>query len=227
MFEELAFRLPFRKYQRMILDQVVFQQKDDKYHLVAPPGSGKTIIGLELIRKFDSPAVVFAPTTTIQSQWKDKVGLFVVDSGSVDQFASMDPLRSAPIQILTYQIISTPAEAQQHLREAGLLLWQEELVRDGQATDAAVATIRQEAIRQNNPEMYHKELLRYANRVKHQLLHEPGANIEPYLHPNARKLIESLVANGVRTVVLMSAITCSIIGRSFCAISSAASTDPK
>jgi superfamily II DNA or RNA helicase len=77
IFERLSFRYPFRKYQRMILEQVIGQQKDHKYHLVAPPGAGKTIIGLELIRQFDSPAVVFAPTTTIQAQWYEKLGMFL------------------------------------------------------------------------------------------------------------------------------------------------------
>ena len=51
----------------MILDVIEKDtQKDNKFHIVAPPGSGKTIVGLELIRRFESPVVVFAPTTTIQ-----------------------------------------------------------------------------------------------------------------------------------------------------------------
>ncbi|MFO3797409.1 MAG: DEAD/DEAH box helicase family protein, partial [Anaerolineales bacterium] len=128
LFEDFEFRYPFRHYQRLILEQILAAPQDRKYHIVAPPGSGKTILGLELIRRLDEPAVVFAPTTTIQMQWYEKVGLFLKEPQDVTRFASMDPQRYAPIRIFTYQLISTPAEAQEHLRQAALLLWQEELV---------------------------------------------------------------------------------------------------
>ncbi len=202
LFKELSFRLPFRKYQRMILEQVVGKQKDHKYHLVAPPGSGKTIIGLELIRQFGAPAVVFAPTTTIQAQWYDKLNMFIEPAADLKQFASMDPREKAPIHIFTYQLISTPAEAQEHVREAALVLWQEELIHDGQVTSLEAARARLDILRQNNPDAYHKDVLRFTNRVKKRLLHEPGVDIEPFLHPNARQLIDELVACGVKTVVL-------------------------
>lgn len=202
LYNELAFRYPFRKYQRMILEQVVGRQKDQKYHLVAPPGAGKTIIGLELIRQLGAPAVVFAPTTTIQAQWHEKLQMFITPPATVSQFASMDPHEKAPIHIFTYQLISTPAEAQEHIREAALTLWQDELVHDGQVPDLEAAQARLALLRQNNPDAYHKDALRYANRVKKRLLHEPDVQIEHFLHPNARQLIDELMAAGVRTVVL-------------------------
>jgi superfamily II DNA or RNA helicase len=62
------FRHPVRKYQRQILDQMGTPEADLKHHIVAPAGSGKTIVDLELIRRFDESAVVFAPTATIQQQ---------------------------------------------------------------------------------------------------------------------------------------------------------------
>lgn len=77
LFADFSFRYPFRKYQRMILEQTEQAMQDRKFHIVAPPGAGKTIIGLELIRRFEAPAVVFAPTTTIQYQWYQKVGMFL------------------------------------------------------------------------------------------------------------------------------------------------------
>jgi superfamily II DNA or RNA helicase len=202
MFEKLAFRFPFRKYQRMILDQVVPNQTDRKYHIVAPPGAGKTIIGLELVRQFDAPAVIFAPTTTIQAQWRQKLEMFVESPDELGEFASMDPRQAAPIRILTYQVISTPAEAQKYLHEAALVLWKDELMQEGQATDTEAAQVRLATLENNNPDAYHRELLHYANRVKHKLLHEPGADVEHFLHPNARQLIDDLVSYGVKTVVL-------------------------
>jgi superfamily II DNA or RNA helicase len=56
---ELHLRHPFRKYQRQILDRVgASGGSDRKHHIVAPPGSGKTTVGLELFRRFGEPAVV-------------------------------------------------------------------------------------------------------------------------------------------------------------------------
>ncbi len=105
---ELHFRHPFRKYQRQILDRVEASEGSDrKHHIVAPPGSGKTIVGLELIRRFGEPAVVFAPTATIQQQWCEEVGLFT--GGPTRDLVSREPGRPAPISVFTYQLISAPA----------------------------------------------------------------------------------------------------------------------
>jgi len=202
LFDQMSFRYPFRKYQRMILEQVAAEQKDQKYHLVAPPGAGKTIIGLELIRRFDAPAVVFAPTTTIQAQWYEKIGMFLENPADISRYASLDPHQRAPIHIFTYQLISMPAEAQERIIEAALRQWQEELVHNGQAASLEAARERLELLRQNNLLAYRKDTLRHANRVKHRLLREPEIDIEPFLHPNARQLINDLVADGVKTIVL-------------------------
>jgi superfamily II DNA or RNA helicase len=202
IFEQLSFRYPFRKYQRLILEQVAAQQKDNKYHIVAPPGAGKTILGLELIRQFDTPAVVFAPTTTIQAQWYEKVGMFLDPADRVSKFACMESDQSAPIHIFTYQLISTQAEAQEYIKESALLLWKEELLNDGQVADLEKAEARLVTLMQNNPQGYRKEIAKYIKRVKHKLLYEPDVDIEPFLHPNARKLINNLVQSGVRTIVL-------------------------
>jgi len=87
----LQFRHPFRKYQRQILDQVETSNAiDRKHHIVAPPGSGKTIVGLELIRRFDEPAVVFAPTATIQQQWCEEVDLFTRGRRAISSVGSRE-----------------------------------------------------------------------------------------------------------------------------------------
>jgi superfamily II DNA or RNA helicase len=203
MFSQLSFRFPFRKYQRMILEQIAGQQKDRQYHLVAPPGAGKTIIGLELIRQFNVPAVVFAPTTTIQVQWREKVGMFLDPANAdISEYASMDAGQRAPINIFTYQLISTPAQAREQLREAGILLWKESLVAEGQVSALEEAQSRLELLSKNNPTAYRKDVLRFTNRVKKKLLQEPDVDIAHFLHPNARQLIDDLLAYGVRTVVL-------------------------
>jgi len=197
----LAFRFPFRKYQRLILAQVE-AQTDHPLHIVAPPGAGKTIVGLELIRRFDAPAVVFAPTSTIQMQWREKVGMFLEDASLLDQIVSLDPQRLAPINIYTYQLISTSAQAQEFERELARLRWQQDLLEGGQAADSQAAWERIETLRVNNPAAYRNEISRRYLRIKRQALRGHPNELEKYLHPNALALIQSLVAYGVRTVVL-------------------------
>lgn len=100
----------------MILEQVAAGPGDDhRQHLVAPPGAGKTIVGLELIRRFAAPAVIFAPTTTIQEQWSAKAALFLPETAPPEALVtlvSLDPNRLAPINVFTYQLLSTPGESQ-------------------------------------------------------------------------------------------------------------------
>lgn len=114
----------------------------------------------------------------------------------------MEAERQAPIHIFTYQLISTPAEAQTHMQQAALLAWREELLNQGQVATPEEAEQRLETLRQNNPEAYRKDLQRYLRRVKRRLLREPGVDIAPFLHENARRLIENLLAYGVQTVIL-------------------------
>ena len=99
-FSQLNFRYPFRRYQRMALETIDTQAgADRKYHIVAPPGAGKTIVGLELIRRFGRPAVVFAPTTTIQQQWQEKVGMFTPDPAWIETHTSLDAKNLAAVGI--------------------------------------------------------------------------------------------------------------------------------
>ena len=50
-FEDTHFKWTFRNYQQRVLDEAETYLKDGKIHIVAAPGSGKTILGLELIRR--------------------------------------------------------------------------------------------------------------------------------------------------------------------------------
>ncbi|MCG8457833.1 MAG: DEAD/DEAH box helicase family protein, partial [Holophagales bacterium] len=42
---------------------------DSHLHLVAAPGAGKTVLGLEVIRRLDKKTLVLAPTLTVRNQW--------------------------------------------------------------------------------------------------------------------------------------------------------------
>src|SRR5580704_11746324 len=75
---ELAFCRPWRKYQARLLERLDEYLADGRLHVVAAPGSGKTVLGLEVIRRIDEPTLVLAPTITIRDQWVDRlVDLFL------------------------------------------------------------------------------------------------------------------------------------------------------
>ncbi len=204
-FNSLQFRHPFRKYQSMILDLVQSKQDadaDHKYHIVAPPGAGKTIVGIELICRFSNPAVVFAPTSTIQSQWQEKVGMFLDDPAQIADWVSLDPRDLKPFNVFTYQLLSTPGEALDFLRELAEADWLETLVREGKADDDAAARVRIETLKANNPDAYDAEIRKHYARRKRGALRDPEFDGTQLIHANAKALIDRLVGYGVRTVVL-------------------------
>jgi superfamily II DNA or RNA helicase len=198
----MRFQYDFRRYQQMMLARVQGGDGDRRHHLVAPPGSGKTIVGLELIRRFGRPAVVFAPTSTIQEQWRDKVGMFLDTGVAPRSLVDTNPVKLAPINVFTYQLISTTGEADDRLKELATDMWIDELLRDDQVPNEAAATERLAALRQNNPDSYRREIARRCVRIRRGSLREGEIATASVLHPNARELIERLVSFGVGTVVL-------------------------
>src|SRR5262249_29826983 len=202
LFSALAFRYPFRRYQRLILEQAASGTQDHRYHIAAPPGAGKTIVGIELIRRFGQPAVVFAPTSIIQQQWCEKLAMFVANSEEVERISSTDPHHLAPINIFTYQLLAAPGEAQELVRGMARIRWMDQLLTDRQVTDPPAAQAPLEAPQENNPDAYARELAKRVLRVKHELLRGEKADVTAFLHPNALQLIDDLVAHGVQTIVL-------------------------
>jgi superfamily II DNA or RNA helicase len=197
----LRFEGRFRRYQTSMLGLAAAHPTADRqYHLVAPPGSGKTIIGLELIGRFGRPAVIFAPTTTIQGQWLDKLAMFTTDPAIV---GSADPGALGQVTALTFQVISTPDAASDALRELAITAWAEESASDMvTASDAAEARERIGRMSEANPDAYRDELAKRIKRVRRELLAADGATAYEYLHPNARALIDWVAAAGTGTVVL-------------------------
>ena len=76
----IRFRYPWRPYQERVLGALDRHLDDDRLHLVAPPGSGKTVLGLEVVRRIGRPTLVLAPTRAIRDQWADRFAeLFLPD----------------------------------------------------------------------------------------------------------------------------------------------------
>jgi len=68
----LTFKFPWREYQEKFLASFQEHITDNHLHVIAPPGSGKTILGLEMLLRINKPTLVLAPTLTIRNQWRDR-----------------------------------------------------------------------------------------------------------------------------------------------------------
>ena len=69
----LKFNGNWRAYQKRILDDLTFHLTDNKIHVVAAPGAGKTILGIEIITRINKPTLILTPTITIRNQWKTRI----------------------------------------------------------------------------------------------------------------------------------------------------------
>ena len=102
----MAFRKNWRVYQSRLLDHLDRFLDDKRLHLVAAPGSGKTVLGLEVIRRINKPTLVLAPTITIRDQWVDRlVELFLPPGNGRPTWASTDLRSPAFLTVATYQAL--------------------------------------------------------------------------------------------------------------------------
>ncbi len=105
MFDEsIKFKYSWRPYQAKVLETANQLIKDKKVHVVAPPGSGKTVLGLELIRRIGEACLILSPTVTIKNQWIDRfVSLFMIEGGSKPEWISDDVYHLNYFNSITYQ----------------------------------------------------------------------------------------------------------------------------
>ncbi len=100
--KQLKFRFDWRDYQQNFLNGFKEHITDNHLHVVAPPGSGKTILGLEMMIRIGRPSLVLAPTLTIRNQWKSRMKSFFDDQGRYHNF-SMDIKNPKELTFSTYQ----------------------------------------------------------------------------------------------------------------------------
>lgn len=106
MLNQLSFKGQWRQYQQRVLDKAESFMDDGKIHLVAAPGSGKTTLGIEFIRRFGNPTLILVPTVTIRQQWVDRIKqAFLSDANQAEQLISQDLKRPKMITVATYQAL--------------------------------------------------------------------------------------------------------------------------
>src|SRR5437660_8113576 len=104
--DSMVFQKTWRAYQARLLEGLDLYLDDKRLHLVAAPGSGKTVLGLEVIRRIDQPTLVLAPTITIRDQWVDRLlDCFLPPGGPRPSWVSTDMRNPAPLTVATYQAL--------------------------------------------------------------------------------------------------------------------------
>lgn len=170
---------------------------DERWHLCAPPGAGKTLIGLELARRLDRPTLVLSPTTAIRDQWCQATELFGAPAG----FASADLTTAAPLRSITYQLLGNPGSATAELRAAARRLWVAELAA-GHGNETAVTRVA--ATEEQDPKRAAVELRRHVRALRRSLAtgDDVGVPVVDLLGERSHELVDELVDRGIGCVVL-------------------------
>ncbi len=100
-FKNLSFKHTWRPYQAKVLHHFSEHISDNHFHIVAPPGSGKTILGLEIVRKIGKKTLILSPTNTIKNQWNERLQVFFTKQEF--KHISFDIKKPSDITFSTYQ----------------------------------------------------------------------------------------------------------------------------
>lgn len=183
-----------RAYQRAALDRVDVDA-GEPLHLVAPPGAGKTLLGLLLAARRGRRTVVFAPTTAIRAQWVGAARALAHDDAAV----SDDPDLPADLTALTYQAISV-VDSREPFAALARARWVDELIADDRTPDQAEGWL--DALSESNAAAYGRGIRSRSRALRRTLARQDAAALTAALHPRSRELLERLVEAGVETIVL-------------------------
>ena len=101
---DIRFRKPWRRYQQRVLSELADHLDDRHLHIVAAPGSGKTVLGLEVVCRLNQPTLIFAPNLAIRDQWVERlVGSFSEYGSAIPDWISKDIRRPRFLTVSTYQ----------------------------------------------------------------------------------------------------------------------------
>ena len=102
----LQFKGKWRDYQQRVLTNAQHHLNDGKVHIVAAPGSGKTTLGIELIRRLGKSCLILSPSITIRQQWLHRIEEgFLVAGNKPEDLLSNDLQQLRAITAITYQAL--------------------------------------------------------------------------------------------------------------------------
>jgi superfamily II DNA or RNA helicase len=114
---ETKFCFPWRSYQAEVLEELDVHLDDNHLNVVAAPGSGKTVLGLEVMLRLNKPSLILAPSIAIRNQWLTRfLELFL---GGVDcpDWISLSVKSPKFLTISTYQGLHAAFSGERELEE--------------------------------------------------------------------------------------------------------------
>ena len=99
----IKFKYPWRNYQARVLAELENFLDDNTLHVVAPPGSGKTVLGLEVMLRINKPTLILAPTIAVRNQWIDRFCELFLQTEITPEWISYDIKSPSFLTVSTYQ----------------------------------------------------------------------------------------------------------------------------
>ncbi len=100
---DIKFKYSWRKYQQRVLDELKNHLTDKHLHVIAPPGSGKTVLGLEVAVRLNNPTLILAPTIAIRNQWIQRFCELFLQTNLTPDWISRDIRNPKFMTVVTYQ----------------------------------------------------------------------------------------------------------------------------
>jgi superfamily II DNA or RNA helicase len=101
--KDIKFKYRWRKYQQRVLDELQDHLSDEHLHVIAPPGSGKTVLGLEVAIRLNKPTLILAPTIAIRNQWIQRFCELFLQTTLTPDWISRDIRNPKFMTVVTYQ----------------------------------------------------------------------------------------------------------------------------
>jgi superfamily II DNA or RNA helicase len=98
----IKFHYPWRPEQRRVLDNIIDYLDDQRIHIVAAPGAGKTNLGLEIFNRLQMKTLIVSPTRLIRNQWIDRLSDFQLSHAS-DSWCTKSLIDTSLLTSTTYQ----------------------------------------------------------------------------------------------------------------------------
>ena len=99
----IQFEFPWRNYQARVLRELEAHLDDNHLNIVAAPGSGKTILGLEVMLRINKPTLILAPSIAIRNQWVNRFLEHFLRVGQSPDWISTNIRKPKLLTVSTYQ----------------------------------------------------------------------------------------------------------------------------
>jgi len=193
----MKFKHKFYHFQDDILAKFESEIKrwDKKIHIVAPPGSWKTIMWLEMINRISWNSLILVPNITLQHQWKDKLNtLFLEEWENIDELVSTSTDEIKKINIITYQALTQSGEWDDLIMQKILENWYFD-VKD-EFKNYSEFEIYLENLKQDSQDEFVKTLTKYRKKQKNL------NNVEKLLTAKVKDYFSRLKKTNIDVIVV-------------------------